>query len=47
MNENAPTGDTEYQLLCAEALLAGTLALMTGRAQARTAVRHCARGECR
>jgi hypothetical protein len=27
-------GDDEYQLPCAEALLAGTLALMTGHAQA-------------
>lgn len=28
------TGDQEYRLPCAEALLAGTLALMTGHAQA-------------
>ena len=35
MNEHATTGDMEYHLPCAEALLAGTLALMTGHAQAR------------
>lgn len=29
-----PIADEEYQLPCAEALLAGTLALMTGHAQA-------------
>lgn len=34
MNEDAPNGDTEYHLPCAEALLAGTLALMTAHAQA-------------
>lgn len=30
-----PPADHEYQLPCAEAVLAGTLALMTGYAQAR------------
>lgn len=34
MNEDAPNGDTEYHLSRAEALLAGTLALMTAHAQA-------------
>lgn len=34
MNEDAPNGDTEYHLPCAEALIAGTLALMTAHAQA-------------
>jgi hypothetical protein len=29
-----PAGDEEYQMPCAEALLASTLALMTGHAQA-------------
>ena len=34
MNKHSPIGDMEYQLSRAEALLAGTLALMTGYAQA-------------
>ena len=34
--------DEEYRLPCAEAILAGTLALMTGHAQSRCDVqRHC------
>ena len=36
------TNDEEYRLPCAEAILAGTLALMTGHAQSRCDVqRHC------
>ena len=34
MNEDAQNGDIEYHLPCAEALLAGTLALMTAHTQA-------------
>jgi hypothetical protein len=35
MIKNSPSGDMEYRLSRAEALLAGTFALMTGYAQAR------------
>ncbi len=37
--------DEEYSLPCAEAVLAGTLALMTGHAQARSSSQRAAMGE--